>query len=137
MTAATQKKATSTKATKKPAAKKTDPVSLLAPSMGARGAAKAALKVVDPAGNSGIPAPAPKGFDGRKVKLLTKTIENRKLPKQAGIILDTLEALGGTATQQQIVDGLIENGLATVQTPKRIYTFYRKDLMEDGFITYA
>lgn len=91
----------------------------------------------DPAGNSGIPAPAPKGFDGRKVKLLTKTIENRKLPKQAGIILDTLEALGGTATQQQIVDGLIENGLATVQTPKRIYTFYRKDLMEDGFITYA
>jgi hypothetical protein len=136
MTAATQKKATSTKA-KKTVTKKTDPISLLAPSMGARGAAKAALKVVDPAGNSGIPAPAPKGFDGRKVKLLTKTIENRKLPKQAGIILDTLEALGGTATQQQIVDGLIENGLATVQTPKRIYTFYRKDLMEDGFITYA
>ena len=136
MTAATQKKATSTKA-KKTVTKKTDPISLLAPSMGARGAAKAALKVVDPAGNSGIPAPAPKGFDGRKVKLLTKTIENRKLPKQAGIILNTLEALGGTATQQQIVDGLIENGLATVQTPKRIYTFYRKDLMEDGFITYA
>ena len=136
MTAATQKKATSTKA-KKTVTKKTDPISLLAPSTGARGAAKAALKVVDPAGNSGIPAPAPKGFDGRKVKLLTKTIENRKLPKQAGIILDTLEALGGTATQQQIVDGLIENGLATVQTPKRIYTFYRKDLMEDGFITYA
>ena len=118
MTAATQKKATSTKVAKAPAK-------------------KTALKVVDPAGNSGIPAPAPKGFDGRKVKLLTKTIENRKLPKQAGIILDTLEALGGTATQQQIVDGLIENGLATVQTPKRIYTFYRKDLMEDGFITSA
>lgn len=118
MTAAASKKATSTKATKVPAK-------------------KTALKVVDPAGNSGIPAPAPKGFNGRKVKLLTKTIENRKLPKQAGIILDTLEDLGGEATQEQIVDALLDHGLATVQTPKRIYTFYRKTLMEDGFITYA
>ena len=136
MTAAAKKKATSTKA-KKTTTKKTDPISLLAPSMGARGAAKAALKVVDPAGNSGIPAPAPKGFNGRKVKLVTKTVENRRLPKQAGIILDTLEALGGEATQEQIVDALLDNGLATVQTPKRIYTFYRKMMMEEGYITYA
>jgi len=118
MTAATQKKATSTKATKAPAK-------------------KTALKVVDPAGNSGIPAPAPKGFNGRKVKLVTKAIENRRIPKQAGVILDTLEALGGTATQEQIVDALLDNGLSTVQTPKRIYTFYRKELMEMGFIAYA
>ena len=118
MTAAAKKKATSTKA-KKTVTNKT------------------ALKVVDPAGNSGIPAPAPRGFNGRKVKLVTKTIENRRLPKQAGIILDTLEALGGEATQEQIVDALLDHGLATVQTPKRIYTFYRKMLMEDGFIDYA
>jgi|TARA_B100000900_G_C20579346_1_gene716784 hypothetical protein len=136
MTAAAKKKATSTKA-KKTTTKKSDPISLLAPSMGVRGAAKAALKVVDPAGNSGIPAPAPKGFNGRKVKLLTKVIENRRLPNQAGVILDTLEALGGEASQEQLVDAMLEQGLSTVQTPKRIYTFYRKMLMEDGFITYA
>ena len=118
MAAAAKKKATSTKA-KKTVAKKTE------------------LTVVDPAGNSGIPAPAPKGFNGRKVKLVTKTVENRRLPKQAGIILDTLEALGGEATQEQIVDALLDHGLATVQTPKRIYTFYRKALMQDGFITYS
>ena len=118
MTAAAKKKATSTKA-KKTVTKKTE------------------LKVVDPAGNSGIPAPAPKGFNGRKVKLITKTIENRRLPKQAGVILDALEALGGEASQEQIVDALLEQGLSTVQTPKRIYTFYRKQLMVDGYIDYA
>ena len=30
-----------------------------------------------PVGNSGIPAPAKNGFNNRKVKLLTKAIENR------------------------------------------------------------
>ena len=119
MTAVSKKKATSTKATVKSAP------------------AKAALKVVDPAGNSGIPAPAPKGFDGRKSKLITKAIENRRLPAQAVIILNTLEALGGTASQSEVVGALLDNGLKTVQSPKRIYTFYRKDLMEEGYITYA
>lgn len=122
MTAAAQKKATSTKATKAPAK-------------------KTALKVVDPAGNSGIPAPAPKGFDGRKIKLITKTIENRKIPLQAQVVLSTLEALGGSATQGELVNALLDPevgmGLKTVQTPKRIYDFYRKDLMEEGYITYA
>lgn len=122
MTAAAQKKATSTKATKAPAK-------------------KTALKVVDPAGNSGIPAPAPKGFDGRKIKLITKTIENRKIPLQAQVVLSTLEALGGSATQGELVNALLDPevgmGLKTVQTPKRIYDFYRKDLLEEGYITYA
>jgi hypothetical protein len=117
MTAAAKKKATSTKATKKPVAKNT------------------ALKVVPPVGNSGIPAPAKHGFNGRKVKLVTKAIENRKLPAQAKIILDTIEALGGEATQGEIVDNLLDNGLKTVQTPKRIYTFYRAMLETDEYIT--
>ena len=92
------------------------------------------LKAVDPVGNSGIPKPAPKGFNGRKVTLLTKEIPNRKIAGQAMIILNTLEALGGTATQGEIVDALVANGLKTVQAPKRIYDFYRKDLVEMEFI---
>lgn len=115
MTAVSKKKATSPKATKTVAK-------------------KPALKVVDPVGNSGIPAPAPKGFDNRKVTLITKAIENRKLPKQARDVLNTLEALGGTATQGELVGALLENGLSTVQSPKRIYSFYRKDLTEEGYI---
>ena len=92
------------------------------------------LKAVDPVGNSGIPKPAPKGFNGRKVTLLTKEIPNRKIAGQAMIILNTLEALGGSATQGEIVDALLDNGLKTVQAPKRIYDFYRKDLVEMEFI---
>ena len=71
------------------------------------------LAVVSPVGNSGIPRPAKSGFDTRKVTLLTKVIENRKIAGQAMIIL---------------------NGLATVQTPKRIYDFYRKLLVEAEYI---
>ena len=92
------------------------------------------LKAVDPVGNSGIPKPAPKGFNGRKVTLLTKEIPNRKIAGQAMIILNPLEALGGSATQGEIVDALLDNGLKTVQSPKRIYDFYRKDLVEMEFI---
>jgi hypothetical protein len=92
------------------------------------------LKAVDPVGNSGIPRPAPKGFNGRKVTLLTKDVPNRKIAGQAMIILNTLEALGGTATQGEIVDALVDNGLKTVQSPKRIYDFYRKLLTEEEYI---
>lgn len=97
-------------------------------------AKKAELKVVDPVGNSGIPRPAAKGFDSRKVTLLTKDIPNRKIAGQAMIILNTLEALGGTSTQGAIVEALLENGLKTVQSPKRIYDFYRKMLVEEQYI---
>lgn len=131
MTAVIEKKtATSKKATVKKAT---------FPGASAKKVIEAVTKVapVDPAGNSGIPAPAPKGFDGRKVTLVTKTVPNRKLPAQALVILNTIEALGGTATQSEIVGAMLENGLKTVQSPKRIYTFYRKDLMEEGYITYA
>ena len=116
MAKAAKKTATSPKATKSPATKKT------------------ALTVVDPVGNSGSPRPAPKGFNGRKVTLLTKEIPNRKIAGQAMIILNTLEALGGTATQGEIVDALVDNGLKTVQAPKRIYDFYRKLLTEEEYI---
>jgi len=117
MAKAAKKTATSPKATKSPAPK------------------KAALKVVDPVGNSGIPAPAPKGFNGRKVTLLTKDVPaNRKLAGQAKVILATIDALGGTATQGEIVNALFDNGLSTVQTPKRIYDFYRKLLVEEEYI---
>ena len=48
------------------------------------------------------------------------------------IILDTIEVLGGhngPVSQGDIVDNLVANGLKTVQTPTRIYDFYRKDLI--------
>jgi hypothetical protein len=104
-----------------------------APAKAAKPAPK--LKAVSPVGNSGIPRPAVNGFNGRKVTLLTKDVPaNRKLPPQAMVILTTLDALGGTATQGEVVDALLDNGLKTQQTPKRIYDFYRKLLVEDQFI---
>ena len=96
--------------------------------------AKTTKTINSPVGNSGIPAPAKNGFNNRKVKLLTKAIENRKIASQAMNIIETLDKLDGTATQEQIVNGLLDNGLRTVQTPKRIYDFYRKMLTEAGYI---
>ena len=94
-----------------------------------------------PAGNSGIPAPAKHGFNGRMIKLITKELpNNQKIPPQAMIILDTIEVLGGhngPVSQGEIVDNLVANGLKTVQTPKRIYDFYRKDLIERELIAFA
>ena len=94
--------------------------------------------VVNPAGNSGIPAPSKHGFDGRKIKLISMDLpNNQKIAPQAMIILKTLDALGGEATQKQIVEGLVEIWLKKVQTPKRIYDFYRKDLLERKLIDYV
>jgi len=84
--------------------------------------------------DTGITAPAKNGFNNRKVTLITKVIENRKIAGQAMIILNTIEALGGSATQGEVVDNLVPNGLKTVQSPKRIYDFYRKLLVEDEYI---
>ena len=105
-------------------------------------ASEMAKAIIDgPAGNSGIPAPAKHGFNGRMIKLLTKELpNNQKIPPQAMIILDTIEVLGGhngPVSQGDIVDNLVHNGLKTVQTPKRIYDFYRKDLIERKLIAFA
>jgi hypothetical protein len=95
----------------------------------------------NPAGNSGIPAPADHGFNGRKIKLITKELpKGQKIPAQEMRILDTMEVLGahnGPVTQGDIVDNLVANGLKTVQTPKRIYDFYRKDLIQRKLIDFA
>lgn len=103
--------------------------------------AVAEIVKISPAGNSGIPAPAKHGFNGRMIKLITKELpNNQKIPPQAMIILDTIEALGGDkspVSQGEIVDNLVANGLKTVQTPKRIYDFYRKDLIERELIAFA
>ena len=103
--------------------------------------AVAEIVKISPAGNSGIPAPAKHGFNGRMIKLITKELpNNQKIPPQAMIILDTIEVLGGhngPVSQGDIVDNLVANGLKTVQTPKRIYDFYRKDLIERELIAFA
>lgn len=58
----------------------------------------------------------------------------RELPRQAEIILKTMRNLGGVATKLQIVNGLESNGLETCQEPKRIFDYYRKRLVDDGYL---
>lgn len=88
---------------------------------------------------SAVPAPKAVGgrggsFAGRTVKLVSKPKDGVKLAAQARVVLATLEALGKKATQQEVIDGLIANGLKTKQEPKRIYTFYRQALVDGGYI---
>lgn len=91
---------------------------------------------------SGVPAPTAKGkgagaFATRKIKLLEMPEAKVKIAPQARIVLEVLETLGGIATQQEVIDGLLDGGLKTVQTPKRIYTFYRQMLVDNGYIEFV
>ena len=117
------KKVTSTKATPKSAP------------------AKADLKVVSPVGNSGIPRPSKSGFDSRPINLVQVVLKDkpeRKIPAQMLVVLKTLEALGGSSTQGELVEALtnpdIGPALKTTQSPKRIYDFYRKRMVEESHV---
>tara|TARA_B100001989_G_scaffold178035_1_gene128936 strand:+ start:1214 stop:1570 length:357 start_codon:yes stop_codon:yes gene_type:complete len=88
----------------------------------------------------GIPAPAPKGRNNIKLKLAknaAELLEANPLPAQAQAILFVLDQLGGSAKQSELIEALDadESPLATVQGATRIVTFYRKKLLEVGFIT--
>lgn len=105
------------------------------------GAPRASVKKPT-AKKAAIPAPkAPTGrsggFSDRKVELVKKPDGKAKMATQARVILDTLIALKGKATQQEIIDALVDNGLKTRQEPKRIYTFYRQMLVDNGYIKLA
>ena len=90
---------------------------------------------------TGVPAPTAKGkgssFTTRQITLLKMADAKAKIANQARVVLEVLEGLGGTATQQEVIDGLIEGGLKTVQTPKRIYTFYRQFLIDNEYIKFV
>lgn len=73
-------------------------------------------------------------MDKRKVTLVKMPAADAKLSTQARVILKALETEGGTLTETQIITQLTAAGLKTVQTPKRIYTFYRKALVDGGYI---
>ena len=93
----------------------------------------------------GIPAPAAKGRNNVKLKIVDDAVAKlgaleKPLPAQAQAILYTLDQLGGEATVSQLLDalGADDSVLATTQSVQRIYTFYRKRLMEvDKLITTA
>jgi|24BtaG_2_1085350.scaffolds.fasta_scaffold01375_4 hypothetical protein len=90
----------------------------------------------------GVPAPTAKGkgagaFATRKIKLLEMPEAKVKIAPQARIVLEVLEDLGGVATQQEVIDGLLDGGLKTVQTPKRIYTFYRQMMVDKEYIAFV
>lgn len=59
--------------------------------------------------------------------------ESDKLPKQALTILETLKAHKGKLSVAQLIDAIAKK-LETVQPPKRIFVFYRKRLVDGGFI---
>ena len=73
------------------------------------------------------------------VKLKLKNIDElmqAKLPPQMKGIVKCLHANKGMLTQADLVEKLPKH-LATVQTPKRIFMFYRKRMIEDGLIEVA
>ncbi len=73
------------------------------------------------------------------VKLKAKNIDDlmaSKMPPQLKGIVQCLHANKGKLTQAELVEKLPTH-IATTQTPKRIYTFYRKRLIEDGVIDVA
>ena len=77
----------------------------------------------------------PKNRVGSRVfGLVRKTKQDHSPAPQAQVILTTLEGLGGQASQDDIVDNLRRYGLKTKQSPRRIFDFYRKELIKEGYI---
>ena len=88
----------------------------------------------------GIPAPSAKGRNNIKLTLAknaAELLEANPLPAQAQAILFVLDQLGGSAKQSELIEALDadESPLATVQGATRIVTFYRRKLIDDGFIS--
>lgn len=131
---------TATKTRKTPAK-----ASKTAPTKKVSGAVKKPAKTPPEASatsTKGVPAPTAKGkgagaFATRKIKLLEIPEAKVKIAPQARIVLEALDDLGGTAAQSEVIDHLLESGLKTVQTPKRIYTFYRQMLVDNGYIEFV
>lgn len=88
----------------------------------------------------GIPAPSPKGRNNVKLILAADAAEKlaaNPLPAQAQAILFVLDQNGGAMRQADLIEALDgdESPLATVQGATRIVTFYRRKLIEAGFVT--
>jgi hypothetical protein len=88
-------------------------------------------------------APVGKGTNGNSQIRLITTDQAGKLPAQAGKIVEALvKAKGHTLTVQELVgenesglnSKLDEVGLITVQTPRKIWQFYNRRLIDEGFI---
>jgi hypothetical protein len=78
---------------------------------------------------------APVSADEKLVVLKSfKNVED--LPKQAQTILSTLKAKGGKLTLSTLLK-FLDKALDTVQGSKRIYAFYQRRLIDEGFITTA
>jgi hypothetical protein len=94
----------------------------------------------DSVARCGIPAPSPKGRNNIKLVLspnAVKLLSENRLPAQAHTILYALDQLGGAAKQSDLIDYLdgSDSPLQTVQGATRIVTFYRKKLIEGGYVT--
>jgi uncharacterized membrane protein len=89
----------------------------------------------------GIPAPTANGRGNIKLSLAPDAADKmaaleKPLPPQAQAILYTLDQLGGTASQADLIKALDDSDsvLSTVQTSTRILTFYRKGLLAKGLL---
>ena len=60
--------------------------------------------------------------------------EDEKIAAQAKAILDVLKQHKGSMLSDKLVEALAAK-LDTVQSPKRIFVFYRPTLVENGYIT--
>ncbi len=73
---------------------------------------------------------------GKHVEILRLPAESDQLPKQARGILATLQKLGGRATVQDLIAAMPEF-VQTIQKHSRIFEFYRKRLLSEGYIKLA
>ena len=88
-------------------------------------------------------APLGRGTNSDSQIRLVTTEQANKLPAQAGKIVEALaKAKDHTLTIQELVgedesgrnSKLDEVGLTTVQTPRKIWQFYNRRLIDEGFI---
>jgi hypothetical protein len=114
-------KSTSKTATKKTAAKKTATKKSVAKKT--TGKKAAAIEVIKAANGNGDTV----------ITLRKNGVEEAELPHQALGILRILKAHKGSMTTAKLIEE-IGKRVETTQSPKRILTFYRKPLVDAGWI---
>ena len=137
-TEVTEKFATVAATTKKPAVKKADSKPAVEEKKSTKKTAAVktapAKKVAGKTAKTEAPAERKMRPSLVTFKRLPNEKKDEKLPKQALIILETVQKAKGSAIATDKLFAALEGKIDTAQPIPRIYAFYRKTLIDGGFI---
>lgn len=84
------------------------------------------------------PTPVSRTTYGLTIKAIKDIPEGTKIATQARVVYNAIKSAGANGiTETQLPAALVKAGLVTRQSPLRIFRFYRKLLVTNGYIVTA